>query len=200
MRNEMKKNCISIMTDAHFDDLGAIQPSATLALPGKLLMSEIDLYKARLQGPFVRFFEEAFEWEEMTWILYPYFWGRKDHWYRRVDYEDSDPEFEKFVQSGFARANVPIRPGFEGALEHYLATGKVWNGGALPGISSDLFLPLSMEIQESLGKKSEQPVKYGEPWLVKVPTNLVKLRHDDNVPAWKKDTVTGDWVEAEDTA
>ncbi|KAH7371855.1 hypothetical protein BKA64DRAFT_729046 [Cadophora sp. MPI-SDFR-AT-0126] len=198
IRNEMKKNCITIMTDRHFDEFGAIQDSITLAVPGYLKMSEINLSRARGQGPIVRFFEEAFEWEEMTWILYPYFWGRKDHWYRRVDYEDSDPEFEKFVQSGFARANVPIRPGFEGAFEYFLAHGQVWMGGPLPGISSELFLPLATEIQESLGKKLEQPVKYGEPWLVKVPTNLVKLRQDDQTPTWKKDIATGEWLEVQD--
>jgi hypothetical protein len=193
MRNEMKKNCISIMADSHFDEYGAIQPSLTKQIPGNLPMSEIDLDKAFKQGPFVRFFEQAFEWEEMTWILYPYFWGRKDHWYRRVDYQDEDPEFEKFIQAGYARANVPVRPGFEGALEYYLAHGKVWMGGALPGVSSPLFLPIAMEIQESLGKKEVKPVKYGDSWEVKVPTNLIRLRKDDKAPEWAKDRVTGEY-------
>lgn len=161
-------------------------------------MSEINIDSAWSHGPFVRFFEEAFEWEEMTWILYPYFWGRKDHWYRRVNYEDEDPEFEKFIQAGFARANVPVRPGFEGALEHFLATGKVWKGGPLPGISSEMFLPLATEIQESLGKKTDEPIKYGDPWLVKVPTNLIRLRHDDKAPTWTKSLTTGEWTETPD--
>lgn len=198
MRDEMKKNCISIMMDTHFDTFGAIQTARTKQVPGNLPLSEINLTKAFDQGPVVRFFEQAFEWNEMTWILYPYFWGRKDHWYRRVDYEDEDPEFEKFIQSGFARANVPVRPGFEGGLEHYLNTGKVWMGGSLPGISSPMFLPLAMEIQESLGKKAEEPKKYGEPWIVKVPTNLIRLRKDDRAPEWKKNKVTGEWVAVKD--
>ena len=128
----------------------------------------------------------------------PILLGRKDHWYRRVDYADEDPEFEKFIQAGFARANVPVRPGFEGALEHFLATGKVWNGGPLPGMSSPTFLPLATEIQESLGKTAGDEVKYGGPWMVKVPTNLVRLRHDDKPPVWIKDKTTGEWVEQDD--
>ncbi|KAH7071782.1 hypothetical protein FB567DRAFT_612457 [Paraphoma chrysanthemicola] len=203
MRNEMKKNCISIMMDSHFDEFGAnniIQPSRIKAVPGDLPMSEINIDMAWERGGFVRFFEEAFEWEEMTWMLYPYFWGRKDHWYRRVDYEDEDPEFEKFIQSGFARANVPVRPGFEGALEHFLATGKVWNGGPLPGLSSETFLPLATEIQESLGKKKDEPTKYGEPWLVRVPTNLIKLRNDNKAPVWTKDVRTENWTETPDSS
>jgi hypothetical protein len=198
MRNEFKKTCISIMTDSHYDDVGAIQTSLTRALPGNLPISEIDLDKAAAHGPFVRFFEQAFEWEEMTWILYPYFWGRKEHWYRRVDYQDSDPEFEKFIQSGFARANLPVRPGFEGALEHYLSTGKIWDGGPLPGISSPTFLPIATEIQESLGKTSDDVVPYGDPWKVTVPTTLLRLRHDDQAPVWTKDPTTGTWTEQPD--
>ncbi|KPI44229.1 uncharacterized protein AB675_8463 [Cyphellophora attinorum] len=200
IRNEIKKNCISIMADSHFDEYGAVQPSRTLQQPGNLPMSEIDLDKAFQQGPYVRFFEQAFEWQEMTWILYPYFWGRKDHWYRRVDYQDEDPEFEKFIQAGYARANVPVRPGFEGALEHFLATGKVWMGGPLPGISSPLFLPIAAEIQESLGKGAEQPTKYGDPWEVKVPTNLIRLRRDDLAPEWIKDKITGEYKAVPDSA
>jgi hypothetical protein len=198
MRNEIKKNCITVMTDSHFDNFDAIQ--SVTPEGSKLAISEIDLSESGNEGLFVRFFEQAFEWEEMTWILYPYFWGRKAHWYKRVDYEDEDPEFEKFIQAGFARANVPVRPGFEGALEHFFATGKVWNGGPLPGISSQTFLPLAQEIQESLGKKETPPTKYGDPWLVKVPTNLIRLRHDDLPPAWKKDEVTGEWKAQPDAA
>ncbi|EXK76414.1 hypothetical protein FOQG_18842 [Fusarium oxysporum f. sp. raphani 54005] len=198
IRDEMKKNCISILTDNHFDEFEAIKTSRTKAYPGGLAISEIDTERAGGQGAYVRFFEQAFEWAEMTWILYPYFWGRKDRWYRRVDYEDEDPEFEKFIQAGFARANVPVRPGFEGALEHYLATGQVWMGGPLPGISSSIFLPLAAEIQESLGKKSDIPVKYGEPWEVKVPTNLIRLRKDDKAPVWTKHTETQEWTEVPD--
>jgi hypothetical protein len=201
MRNEMKKHCISILTDSHFDEFGAnniVQPSSTKAQPGDLPMSEINIEAAQARGPYVRFFEEAFEWEQMTWMLFPYFWGRKDHWYRRVDYEDDDPEFEKFVQAGFARANVPIRLGFEDAVLHYLDTGNIWMGGPLPGIGSETYLPLAIEIQETLGKKEIEPTRFGEPWKVKVPTNLVRLRHDDETPKWEQDKTTGDWVELPD--
>ncbi len=199
MREEIKKNCISLLTDSHFDEYGAVAVSATKATPGPLSISEIDIDNAVKQGPIVRFFEQAFEWEEMTWTLYPYFWGRKSHWFRRIDYEDEgDPEFEKFIRAGFARANVPIRPGFEGALEHYLATGRVWGGGPLPGVSSALFLPLATEIQEELGRKEGELVRYGEPWVVRVPTNLIRLRGDDRAPVWAKDGGTGEWVEQAD--
>ncbi|KAI9680659.1 MAG: hypothetical protein M1817_004099 [Caeruleum heppii] len=198
MRNEVKKMCISIMTDQHFDNFSAIQTSSLhKGEAGKPSISQINIEKAWDQGPYVRFFEQAFEWDEMTWLTYPYFWGRKGDWFKKIDYEDEDPVFEKFMQAGYARANVPVRPGFEGALEYFLATGKTWRGGALPGISSPAFLPLVQEIQESLGKKTEEPERYGEPWKVRVPTNLVRLRRDDVVPKWVKNEA-GEWVSADE--
>ena len=145
----------------------------------------------------MRFFEQAFEWDQMTWITYPYFWRRKARWFAKVDYRDDDPEFERFLRAGYARANVPVRPGFETALDHFLTHGAPWAGAGLGGLSSPPFLPLAREIQESLGKKSEAPDPHPvEPWLVKVPTQLIKLRKDDETPKWtKKD---GEWVEDED--
>lgn len=200
MRNEIKKMCISTMTDQHFDNFSAIDrvslqaesaPDDSGTKPPTMQISQINVDKAWKHGPFVRFFEQAFEWDQMTWLTYPYFWGRKSEWLTKIEYQDEDPQFEKFMQAGYARANVPVRPGFEGALEHYLATGRIWEGGPLPGMTSPTFLPLAMEIQESLGKKAQEPTKYGDPWIVKVPTNLVRLRKDDKMPEWSKES--GEW-------
>ena len=41
-------------------------------------------------------------------------------------------------------------------------------------------------------KLTGEPV--GEPWEVRVPTTLIKLRSDDKLPAWKKKP-DGSWVE-----
>jgi hypothetical protein len=46
-----------------------------------------------------RFFEEAFEWEEMTWITYPYFWGRKSEWTELISFDDPDPVFDDFLKA-----------------------------------------------------------------------------------------------------
>lgn len=113
MRNEIKKNCISILTDQHYDMFDAIDTSS-FGLP------QIDLYQNEAQGSYVRFFEEAFEWEEMTWLTYPYFWGRKSQWANRltgVSISDPDPVFQDFLQSGYCRAVAPVRPGFETAVD-----------------------------------------------------------------------------------
>lgn len=110
MRNELKKNCISILTDQHYDLFSAIDTTSS-GLP------QIDIYQNEAEGSYVRFFEEAFEWEEMTWLTYPYFWGRTSQWPERIAFSDPDPVFEDFLKAGYCRAVAPVRPGFETALD-----------------------------------------------------------------------------------
>jgi hypothetical protein len=188
IRRELRKNCISILTDQHFDLFDAIETAPASGLP------QIDVSEAAAEGAYVRFFEQAFEWEHISWVTYPYFWGRKDQWEERLGYDDPDPAFTDFLQAGFCRVTVPARPGFEGAIDHFLTFGEIWNGGPLPAISSPLYLPIADEIAERLSRPGTE-VPQGDPWTVRVPTNLVKLRADDQLPRWVKNAA-GEWVEA----
>src|SRR4030095_4482643 len=166
MSEELKKNCISILTEQHFDLFGAIEEGA-YGLP------QINLYENAAEGPYVRFFEHAFEWEHMTWVTYPYFWGRKSQWRDRVAFEDLDPIFNQFLKAGYCRVAVPVRPGFEGALDHFMTYGEIWNGGPLPTISNPLYLPIADEIAERLDRPGDE-IPQGDPWLVRIPTTLVR--------------------------
>ena len=185
---ELKKNCISVLTDQHFDLFNAVDNSPTNGLP------EIDVLEAAGEGPYVRFFEQAFEWEHLSYVMYPYFWGRKDQWDERVAYDDPDPAFAEFLKAGYCRVTVPARPGFEGAIDHFMTFGEAWNGGPLPPISSPLYLPIADEIAERLDRPGDE-VPQGDPWKVRIPTNLVHLRADDTLPEWEQDA-QGEWVEA----
>lgn len=104
----------------------------------------------------------------------------------RLKFVDNDPALQEFIRAGYARVNVPIRPGFEGAIDHFLSTGDVWMGGPLPSIGSELFVPIATEIAERLGKPAADEEAYGDPWKVTVPTALVILRVDDKLPVWEK--------------
>jgi hypothetical protein len=188
IRRELEKNCLSILTDQHFDLFDAVVDSPVNGLP------QIDVPEAAAEGAYVRFFEQAFEWEHMTWVTYPYFWGSKDQWDERLGYDDPDPAFVDFLQAGYCRATVPARPGFEGAIDHFLTFGEIWNGGPLPTISSPLYLPIADELAERLDRPGDE-VPQGPPWTVRVPTNLVKLRADDALPVWEQNE-DGEWVEA----
>ncbi|MEZ4499187.1 MAG: hypothetical protein R2839_03780 [Thermomicrobiales bacterium] len=188
IREELKKNCITILTEQHFDLFDAIETGSTGS-------PQIDLYENEAEGPYVRFFEQAFEWEHMTWITYPYFWGRKSEWEARVAFEDPDPAFNEFLKAGYCRVVVPARFGFEGAIDHFMVTGDIWNGGPLPTISNPLYLPIADEIAERLDRPGDE-IPQGDPWTVRIPTTLVHLRPDDKLPKWTQDPATGEWVEA----
>ena len=186
MRDEFKKHCISILTDQHFDLFNAVDVGA-YGLP------QVDVHEAAGEGAYVRFFEQAFEWEHVTWVTYPYFWGRKHQWAERINYEDPDPLFNQFLKAGYARVSVPARPGFESGIDHFMTFGELWHGGPLPAISSPLYLPIADEIAERLDRPGDE-IPQGDPWLVRVPTTLVKLRADDELPQWTQNAA-GEWVE-----
>ena len=188
MKDELKKDCISILTDQHYDLFDAIESAPSTGLP------QIDVSEAAKEGSYVRFFEQAFEWEHLTWITYPYFWGRKSEWEDRLAFDDPDPLFTQFLKAGYCRVSVPARPGFEGAIDHFMTYGELWEGGPLPTISSPLYLPIADEIAERLDRPGDE-IPQGDPWTVRIPTSLVHLRADDQLPVWSQNA-QGEWVEA----
>jgi len=187
MIDEVKRACISVLTEQHFEMFDAIDKDAA-GLP------EINFTETQLEGPYARFFEQAFEWQNLSWMAYSYFWGRKSTWLDKVVIEDDDADFEAFLKAGYIRVQIPIRPGFVDAVDHFRIFGDTWQGGSLPAISDATYLPIAEEIAEKLGRPgNELPV--GEPWEVRVPTTLVKLRSDDQLPRWQKQA-DGTWAEA----
>lgn len=180
---ELRKQCLTLLTAQQFDAFGALQ----ISIEG---YPQPDLPRSEQQMPYVRFFEQAFEWEHIVYFFYPYFWGWKPAWSHRMLLDDVDTEFADFLRAGAGRVVFPVRPGFEAAVVHYLETGEIWNGGPAPDISSSLYVPIVKEIQEATGAPGDE-VPVGDPWLVRLPTTLAKLRADDALPTWTK--VGEDW-------
>lgn len=186
MREELKRLCISTLTEQHFDHFKAVN-SGVEGLP------ELNFSESLAEGAYVRFFEQAFEWQNMSWITYPYFWGQKNQWENRLLLEDSDPAYQEFLKAGFARVVLPVREGWNAAVDHFRLYGEPWIGGSLPTVSDPLYLPIADELAERLNQPgTELPV--GEPWPVVVPTQLIKLREDASLPRWEMDE-SGVWVE-----
>jgi hypothetical protein len=184
-RAELRKHAIATLTAQQFDLFGAISTSPQ-GFP------ELDLAEADPEGRYIRFFEQAFEWEQMMYLFYPYYWGRKDNWLGRSQLQDVDPQFAEFLRSGAARLVIPVRPGFETAIAHFLDTGEIWDGANPPLLSSPLYVSIIQEIKE----RDEAPgteVLQGDPWDVRLPTTLVRLRPDGSLPTWQKNAA-GDWV------
>lgn len=167
-RNELKKAAIQFMTAQRFDDFNSMLDNfSDQGYP------DFDFEDALNEGKSIRFFEQAFEWNEMTYLHYPYFWGRKDNWMQMIHFEDADPKFSDFLKAGATRVVVPVRPEFTKAMLHYQKTGEIWAGQDLPELNDELHLSIVEEIKDSTFNVNGTPV--GAPWITKLPTNLVRL-------------------------
>ncbi|PIF43689.1 hypothetical protein CLU96_0601 [Chryseobacterium sp. 52] len=176
----LRKNCISYMADrasgsTHGYGLEGLTSGSSFNNYETVLNNNLDKYTA-----FVKFMEQAFEWENLSYSLYPYYWGNKQNWLNLYQSEDTDPLFRAFMQSGMARVVVTVRPGFEETVQFYLATGKIWNGGEVPVIGDELYLSIADEMKEPKG------LKQGKAWMTRLPTALnilqaesigLKVRH-----------------------
>jgi hypothetical protein len=182
---ELKRACISILTEQDFGLFSAL-------VNGGDGLPNLDFVEARAEGAYTRFFEQAFEWSNMSWVTYPYFWGRRSRWADLLSIEDGDFAFEEFLRAGAARVVVPVRPGFEAAVDHFRLLGEPWFGGPLPTVTDSLYLPIGAEMAERLGRPGDE-VAAGDPWDVRVPTDLIKLRPDGRLPTWTKQP-DGSWT------
>ncbi|MCQ4141732.1 hypothetical protein [Chryseobacterium sp. EO14] len=174
----LRRNCISYMLEQNpsvdltfgrgkYYNNGYSSGEETFLNTDIKVDGKLDQYAA-----FVKFMEQAFEWEIMSYYFYPYYWGERKSWADLYQFDDNDPTFRAFMQSGMARVIVTVRPGFEEAVRHFLATGQIWNGGEVPVIDDPLFLSIVDEM------RSPKATKEGEPWRERIPTSLTILQAD----------------------
>lgn len=185
-KKELKKLCIELMTGEHFKWFNAMtDPSdPPTHLP------EVDVYEAFEEGPIIQFFEQAFDWEQLTYLFYPYFWGRKKKWVANSNESDPDPMFMEFLQAGAARVVVPASRAYNDAVLYFLWSDKpnlrerLWKGGPTPTINDPLYKSIADEIRNQTddlaGAKPE-----GDPWEFTMPTTLVWLQGDSKLPVFE---------------
>jgi len=164
-KRELKRLCIEMiakkfnnpMGHDNYDTSGSIKQNA-----------EFENHAAH-----VKFFEQAFDWEIMAYLFYPYYWADKGDWKDLIQQTDAaDPIFQAFLQSGMSRAVVPVRPGFEDAVVYYLETGDIWNGGDLVlDNEDDLYISIADEMQVIEGAVEDE-------WETRVPTSLTMIQKD----------------------
>ena len=155
----LARHCNPLWSDAMHDD-------------GECGYPEFDCCEAMSDGAYAAFVEQAFEWSLMTYLFYPYFWGRKCNWEQIYQLEDVDPLFQSFLQAGYARVIVPVREGYEKAALAFIKEGKVWDGAEVPVIGDPLYLAIVNEMKTAVGVV-DPTIK---PWPVRVPTTLVALQ------------------------
>jgi hypothetical protein len=118
----------------------------------------------------VKFFEQAFEWNLMSYYFYPFYWAKKENWKALYNVDEvDDAVFRSFLQSGMARVIITVRPGFEEVVNWYMATGQIWNGGQVPTMNDPLFVSIVKELQEPTGEVEQT-------WESRVPTSLTVIQ------------------------
>ena len=183
-RNELKKLCITMMTGQHFKQFNSMTdpPDKPAHYP------EIMINDALGEGRIIQFFEQAFEWEQMTYVYYPYFWGRKKNWVEVNRITDPDPMFEQFRTAGAARVVVPVPMAYVKAVQYLLQqdvplSQKVWGGGDRPTLDDPLYESIAQEMKDRTddldGARPE-----GDPWEFTLPTTLVWLQPDSTLPSF----------------
>ena len=170
-KRELKRICIEMLTQPYNNPFGQdnYKPTAQDAAPEVKQDANFERHASH-----VKFFEQAFDWEIMAYLFYPYYWANQQNWKQLFQQTDAaDPIFQAFLQSGMARTVIPVRPGFEEAVNYYMETGEIWNGGDLVlDDANDLYVSIAEEMMPTT------PISVGTPWITRVPTALTMIQKD----------------------
>jgi hypothetical protein len=184
---ELKKHCVSVLVASPvFDYLGGIA-EGTLGHP------EVDVDVVNpsggglTQGHFIGFMEELFEWTNLSYTLYPYFWGRKAEWLGLMGVQTPDPLFLRFLQAGAAHVTLPVRPGKEAIALHLLATRQTWTSDFAPPPAAPEYASLVGELAAT-PPEIRDPAPLDDGWLVTTPTSLLILHATADLPSWSDGT------------
>ena len=171
-RRELRRGIIHMLLGAPPDE-GMLAGDAVVSANGQ--RPGLDLDVAADERDVIAFFEQAFEWPNLSAVHYPYYWADSDRWAEDIRRTGVDPLWSAFLSAGASRVNVPVRPGFEAAIALYLATGAIWAGGQVPTLGDAAYLGIAEEIAETLGTTKVAPERTAlEP--VRLPTSLVWLQ------------------------
>ncbi|WP_326762809.1 hypothetical protein OHB35_53065 [Streptomyces phaeochromogenes] len=200
IRTELKRSVISMLGAPAVSDLDVVTPgSAVLSgTPPKATPPQVDRQRAGQAARLVAFYEQAFEWQNTSYIFYPYFWtGRRD-WPEALARTDPDPLFTQFLRAGSARVVLPVRPGFESVVASrlHLTLPSPAVPASAPQPSDGPYLDIAEEIRAAQDVTAGG-VPSGPPWPVVLPTTLVAL---DSTPMPSYETACSPPEEPDDDA
>jgi hypothetical protein len=126
----------------------------------------------------------------MTYLFYPYFWGRKESWAIESVRTDSDPLFMDFLRAGSARVVIPASKHYDDALRYFFSmpgnvADRIWQGGDPPCIDDDLYRSIAEETKKKTDDLDEATPE-GEPWEYTIPTTLVWLQDSSDLPTFEE--------------
>jgi len=183
---ELKRGCIDLLTEG--TAIGAT--SIALATDG----TPTTIYRAADAGALANwrsplkngavadFFEQAFDWTQMTYTFYPYYWTDTARWKDLAQASSADPLFEQFLRAGNASVLVPVQPGCERSVIFFLKTGLIWASRYLPLFNDQDMLDVYADVE--LARQIDPPEQIGDSWDIRLPTSLMMLQDDDTLPTF----------------
>lgn len=188
IKNELKKACIQIMANENFDKTSAnfLQTEGYDEAFEYKADPTLNVANSVKNAAVIRFFEQTFEWDQMTYLFYPYFWANKSRWIDLYNLDDNDPLFANFLKAGAARVVVPVRPGFEPAFAYFNKFYKIPESAVNFTPDDPTYLSIAAELKPNYERE------FVESWDNVLPTNLVILQNDASgleavgLPCWKE--------------
>lgn len=180
---ELKRQVIEMLIGAPFsgtqnaiswDDTGVVAPTTDLGVAAATALE-------------VQFLEQAFEWETLSYICYPYYWADSTRWKELALIQGSDQNFADFLRSGSARVILAARPGFEDQVNLYTSLGILWGGGPAPAPGDPDYLSIADEIKAQQQRPLD--VSVIDSWQVRLPTTLIWLENPDGLPVNPSPTI-----------
>lgn len=212
-REELKKSCITLWTGLQYKTDPSITQNTKPEKKTPNNYPEIHIDNALAISQSIQFVEEAFDWKNMTYEFYPYYWGRKKNWVDIYPLEDKDPLFQDFLRAGAACVIVPVHLAATEIALYYQLTGKLWTGGDIPfftepsdpattfggnDIEHDeaeeelaLYNAYLAELRgeeanEDIDKDIDINADDPTTWVIEVPTNLVWLQEESTLPVFEE--------------
>lgn len=162
----LKHNCIAYLLQDYLNTLGQEFTTGDQMSNFQVILGE----KLEQYADLAKFMEQAFEWSIMDYTFYPYYWGDRKKWQNMYLSQSTDPLFRSFLQSGMARVIVTVKPGFEDAVQFFMTTGRIWNGGEVPVIGDPIYMSIVDEMRQPTGEPQ------GKFWISRIPTTLTILQ------------------------
>lgn len=184
-RQELKRQVIEMLSGTSFTGIpNAISWNSKGTGPDYPTTS---LDTAAAVAPEIQFFEQALEWETMSYICYPYYWADSSRWPDLEVIAGNDNDFANFLRAGSARVMVAARPGFEDQVNPYTRLGILWGGGPMPAPGDPDYLSVADEIKAMQQRPMDAAVI--DTWQVRLPTTLIWLQNAAGLPSNPNPTI-----------
>lgn len=174
-KSELKKGCMRLLSERYFELVGG-----ALGEDGGPPQIAVDAPR------YSQFFEQAFEWNEMTYTFYS-----------RVEipglvreapavsvWPGNDPLFTSFLEAGAASVMLPVKPDYDLIILYYLSSGMIWDGANALTPTVDEYVSIVNELK-TVSMTVERPAEDGNGWDILVPTSMTMLQAKPTLPYFK---------------